>query len=150
VRDWVACPIILVMERKEFYRRLTERLDSYLLEKKVEPAEFEVLDPASVLMEKHKEHILDSYGITRLGYEEGELNLYLIVGTRSSDGFAVRFSKHTEKELTVIDGFSYADDGLGVRVFVENEQEFDEPIYYNSDIETFLLQWSGPSRKKYH
>ena len=58
MRDWVACPIILVMERKEFYRRLTERLDSYLLEKKVEPAEFEILDPDSVLMEKYKEHIL--------------------------------------------------------------------------------------------
>ncbi len=150
MRDWVACPIILVMERKEFYRRLTERLDSYLLEKKVEPAEFEVLDPDSVLMEKYKEHILDSYGITRLGYEDGELNLYFIVGTRSPDGLAVMFTKHTEKELTVIDGFSYADDALGVSVFVENEQEFDEPIHYNSDIETFLLQWSGPSRKKYH
>ncbi len=150
MRDWVACPIILVMERKEFYRRLTERLDSYFLEKKVEPAEFEVLDPDSVLMEKHKEHILDSYGITRLGYEDGELNLYVIVATRSAEELAVRFTKHTEKEMTVIDGFSYADDGLGVRVFVENEQEFDEPIHYNSDIETFLLQWSGPSRKKYH
>ena len=150
MRDWVACPIILVMERKEFYRRLTERLDSYLLEKKVEPAENEVLDPDSVLMEKYKEHILDSYGITRLGYEDGELNLYFIVGTRSAEELAVMFTKHTEKEMTVIDGFSYADDGLGVRVFVENEQEFDEPIHYNSDIETFLLQWSGPSRKKYH
>ncbi len=138
------------MERKEFYRRLTERLDNYLLEKKVEPAEFEVLDPDSVLMKKYKEHILDSYGITRLGYEDGELNLYFIMGTRSVEELAVMFTKHTEKEMTVIDGFSYADDGLGVRVFVENEQVFDEPIHYNSDIEVFLLQWSGPSRKKYH
>jgi len=150
VRDWVACPIILVMERKEFYRRLTERLDSYFLEKKVEPAEFEVLDSDSVLIKKYKEHILDSYGITRLGYEDGELNLYFIVGTRSREELAVMFTKHTEKELTVIDGFSYADDGLGVRVFIENEQEFDEPIHYSIDIEVFMLQWSGPSRKKYH
>jgi len=138
------------MERKEFYRRLTERLDSYFLEKKVEPAEFEALDSDSVLMEKYKEHVLDSFGITRLGYEDGELNLYFIMGTRSAEELAVMFTKHTEKEMTVIDGFSYADDELGVRVFVENEQDFDEPIYYDIDIEVFMLQWSGPSRKKYH